>query len=258
MTTVLALLLLIADAAALEPTPAVLHGGRAAPRAWLASVRAALWICWDDGARRGPPDPDCWQRVDLPAGGADPRELRASFLDAATVVVRDADERTFQLVRGEPTLQSADIAALDVEPRERLTAIPCSPSGHVPIYIRGRWSWIMAPCAAPAGPCVAPPALPALRRPSELALSFSVEVRAEDRRELATAVQASTTTSVIASVRVGFDPARWFGRQIAWHELQSARRPRVRDLPPLRSTGPLAERERDALVAVVCGGGQVR
>src|SRR5690606_16939477 len=168
VTIPLALLLLFFDVAAVEPTPAVLHGGRAAPRAWLASVRASLWICWDDGARRGVPDPDCWQRVDLPPSGADPRELRASFVDATTVVVRGADEHMFQLVRSDPTLQAADLATLGVEPRERLAALSCGPGGHVPIYRRGRWAWIPAPCSAPSRPCVAPPALPALRRPRGL------------------------------------------------------------------------------------------
>ncbi|MFY0530709.1 hypothetical protein [Nannocystis pusilla] len=137
MTPVLALFLLFSPAIH-EPPALLLHGGSAAPRAWLGAIRSALWVCWDDGSRRGAPDAACWQRVDLPPGAPDPREARAAFLDAATAVVRGADDATFVLTRGDPSLQLADAV---IDPRERLAAIACSPNGHVPIYSRGSWAW---------------------------------------------------------------------------------------------------------------------
>lgn len=230
-----------------------LHGGRSAPRAWLAAVQSALWVCWDDGAGRDVLDPSCWQRVDLPPGAPDPRELRLGFLDAATAVVRGADDDVFLLVRGEPSLQLAD-ATMAIDPRERLAPIACSPNGHVPIYSRGRWAWQPSPCALPAGQCVAEAALPGLRPPVALALYFSVEVRADARRGVTMATEATASAAVIASVGVAFDPARWIGRRLAWLELQSIRRPQLRELPPTRSRGPLAAAERDALATIVCGG----
>lgn len=245
------------SAAPNDPPPALLHGGSPAPRAWLAAIHGGLWVCWDDRSRHGAPDPDCWQRVDMPPGAPDPRELRAVFLDAGTVVVRGAEGEVLQLVRGDPALQVVDAGFIAVEPRQRLAPVPCGPNGHVPTYSRGRWAWSAAPCSAAAGQCVAPPALPGLRRPAGLDLFFTIEVRASERREVAAATEAITGSSVLASLGWAFDPARSLGRRIAWHELQSARRPRLRDLPPLRGTGPVAAREREALAAVLCGG-QVR
>jgi len=251
---VLALLFLFSTSGALDPPPLLLHGGKAAPRAWLAAVHSALWICWDDGSGRGAPDDACWQRVDLPPSAPDPREARVAFLDPATAVVRGADDATFLLARGDPSLQAVDAS---FDPRERLAPFACSPSGHVPIYSRGRWAWAPSPCPLPAGQCVRGPALAKLRRPIGLDLFFRVELRADARRGVADTTEATTSTSVVASIGVAFDPARWIGQQIAWHELHVARRPQLRELPPTRSQGPLAAREREAVAAIVCGG-QVR
>jgi hypothetical protein len=237
-------------------SPPVVHGGQAAPRAWLAALPDALWICWDDRSRRGPPDPACWQRVELPAGGPDPRELRAQFLDAGTVVVRGSDVAA-QFVRGDAAALPLEPAALTIEPRARPTALACGPTGHVPIYTRGRWAWIAAACPSPAGACVAPPPLPPLRRPLALALNLDVEARAGQLREVADGAQAIAGVTVLASIGVAFDPARQASRRLAWQDLQAARRPRLRELPPARARGPLAAREREVVAAVVCGG-QVR
>lgn len=239
-----------------EPPPAVLHGGRAAPRAWLAVDRGALWLCWDDGARRGAPDPDCWQRVELPTA-VDPRELRAVFLDAGTALVRDADERTLQITRGDVAAHPADVAAQDVLPGERPTPLACGPTGHVPIVMQGRWAWRAAPCSAGAGTCVAAPALPRLRRPIGFALFLAVEARTGERSVAELGARTIAGAEIVAAIGGAFDPAGWFGQRLAWQELQAARRPQARALPELRSTGPLAAREREALAAAVCGG-QVR
>lgn len=249
----LALLLASSFISPAEPPPAVLHGGRVAPNAWLAVHRGALWICWDDAARRGPPDPDCWRRVDLPTT-VDPRELRAVFLDAATAAIRGSDDRTLQITRGDPTAQPAELAAEHVEPRGRPAPLACSTIGHVPIYLSGRWAWRDAPCPEEAGSCVAPPLLPRLRRPIGVDLSFGLEVRTRERRGADTSAQAIAGAEIVAIFGAAFDPAGWFGRRLAWQELQSARRPQLRDLPALRSTGPLATHEREALAAAVCGG----
>ena len=240
-----------------EPSPAVLHGGRAAPHAWLAVHRGALWICWDDGARRGALDPDCWRRIELPPGAVDPRELRAVFLDAATALLRGPDERALQIARGDPAAQPAELAAEHVEPRGRPATLACSTIGHVPIFIRGRWAWRDAPCPAEAGSCVAPPTLPRLRRPIGVELWFDLELRTRERRGADAATEASAGAELVAGFGAAFDPAGWFARRLAWQELQVSRRPQLRDLPALRSTGPLAAGERDALAAAVCGG-QVR
>ncbi|MCY1062896.1 hypothetical protein [Nannocystis sp. SCPEA4] len=250
----LVFLFLFSTSGALDPPPLLLHGGRAAPRAWLGAVQSALWICWDDGTGRGTPDGACWQRVDLPPGAPDPREARATFLDAATAVVRGADDNTFLLVRGDPALQPGEPS---LDPRERLAPLACGPSGHVPIYSRGRWAWAPSPCPLAAGQCVSGPALAKLRRPTGLDLFFRLELQADARRGVSVASEATTSVAVVASIGVAFDPARWVGQQFAWQELHAARRPRLRDLPPTRSHGPLATREREAVAAVVCGG-QVR
>lgn len=232
----------------------MLHGGRDAPHAWLAAAAGSLWICWDDRSRHGAPDPDCWQRVDLPPGGPDPRELRAIFLDAGTLVARVGAGEALQLVRGDPSLRPVDPGLVAVEPREALARIPCGPNGHVPIYRRGRWAWHEAPCSAGADSCVAAAALPRLRRPVGLDVFFSIELRAEAYREVGSGVAAASSSSLVASVGVAFDPARWLGWQFAARELEAARRPRLRELPPPRSSGPLAVKEREAVAAIVCGG----
>lgn len=233
-----------------EPAPAVLYGGRAAPGAWLAIARGALWICWDDGARRGALDPDCWRRVELPID-VEPRELRATFLDAGTALLRGPDGRTQQISRGDATAQPVD--AIGVEPRERLAAIACSPIGQVPIYTRGRWAWRDAPCAVAVDRCVAPPQLPRLRRPTWIGLTFGVEVRVREHRSADAGARAIASAELVASLGASFDPTGWLGRRIAWQDLQTARRPRLRALPDA-GDGPLAGREREALVAALCGG----
>jgi hypothetical protein len=253
VTPVLALLFSLSQPGALDPPPLLLHGGPAAPRAWLAAVQSTLWVCWDDGARLGEPDPGCWQRVDVPPHAPDPRELRVGFLDPGTVAMRAADDAVFLLVRGDPTPHPSESAAA-IEPGERLAAIACSPSGHVPIYRRGGWAWAPSPCALPAGQCVATPALPRLRRPANVELFVRLELRTATRLRVTEASRTTVRTSVIASVGVAFDPRRWLGRQVAWHELQAARRPRLRKLPATRSQGALAVREREALAAILCGG----
>lgn len=233
-----------------EPAPAALHGGRAAPHAWLAVHRGALWICWDDGLRRGAADPGCWQRIDLPLE-VDPREVRGMFLDAATALIRGPDARTLQISRGDAAALPTETT---VEPRGRPAPLACSPIGHVPIFTRGRWGWRDAPCPADGGQCVAPPLLPRLRRPGGPALTLGLEVRVRERRGVDGGAQSIAGTEFIASLGATFDPAAWFGHRVAWQDLQAARRPRVLELPAPRSTGPLAARERDALAAAVCGG----
>lgn len=237
-----------------DAAPALLHGGRNAPRSWLATVAGALWICWDDHSGRGAPDPDCWQRVDLPPGALDPRELRAIFLDAGTVIARGGGGEALQLVRGDPALQIVDPGLVAVEPREGLVPVPCGPNGHVPIYSRGRWTWRAAPCSAGASACVAAAALPRLRRPAGPEFFFTIELRARARRDLGDETTEVRASSLVASVGVAFDPARWLGWQFAARELEAARRPRLRELPPPRSSGPLAVQEREAIAAIVCGG----
>ena len=61
------------------PRPAILpgehelplvHGGFAAPTAWLALWRGDAWVCWDLA------DHPCWQRLDL-AGQVDLRDRKS-------------------------------------------------------------------------------------------------------------------------------------------------------------------------------------
>lgn len=241
-----------AEAAALP----LLHGGDAAPHTWLAALRGALWVCWHDASDRGAPDPTCWRRVELPSGVSDPAELRATILDPGSIALRGPDDAAFLLVRGDLAAQPIEPDALPADPQARLAALPCSPGGHVPEVIGGAWSWRAAACAEGQAICVAQSPLPRPRRPLGLGLRVGVELRAAERRSLAETARAVAGLQLLAVIAWSFDPARWFSHDRGREQVLAAGRARLRTLPPLRSRGALAARERAALSAALCRGGR--
>jgi hypothetical protein len=236
------------------PTPPgdslpLVHGGIAAPGAWLALWRGDAWVCWDA------PDPRCWQRLDL-AGTIDLPTLRAAFVDPSTLVLGDTSDGAWWIVRGDPSPRPAAWATI---PREVPQTHACGPSGPLPIADREHLSFLARPCPEAASEqfvCARPPRPLHLRRPGMLRLRLGLELRARERwRDLGVPGGATTTgLQILAVLQIGLDPLRFGAQRRERADLQAQARPALRALPAPRSRGPLLAAERQALRAAVCGG----
>lgn len=227
----------------------LVHGGFAAPRAWLALWRGDAWVCWDA------PDPRCWQRLEL-AGIVDVASLRAEFVDASTLVLGDGNDPTWWIVRGDP---GPRLAAWTTTPRETPQPRPCGPTGALPVASRERLGFITRPCpeAPSEGFVCARRAHPLrLRRPSMLRLRIGLELRARERWRSREAPDdlATTGLQLLAVLQIGIDPLRFGAQRRERADLQAQARPRLHALPAPRSRGPLLAAERQALHAAVCEG----
>ncbi|MBA3549670.1 MAG: hypothetical protein H0T76_24595 [Nannocystis sp.] len=227
----------------------LVHGGFAAPRAWLAVWRGDAWVCWDA------PEPRCWQRLEL-ADIVDVASLRAEFVDASTLVLGDGNDPTWWIVRGDPGPRRA---AWTATPRETPQPRACGPTGALPIASRERLGFIIRPCpetSSEAFVCVRRARALRLRRPSMLRLRFGLELRARQRWRSREAPDDLTTTGLqlLAVLQIGIDPLRFVAQRRERADLQAQARPSLHALPAPRSRGPLFAAERQALHAAVCGG----
>ena len=225
-----------------DDLPAV-HGGFAAPNAWLALWRGEAWVCWDASASA------CWQRLEL-AGVVDLPTLRAEFVDRSTLVVADRTEDVWLIVRPDPTPRPTTVAAPRYSPR----AFGCGAAGVLPVADAGALGFVA--CDAPPGDalCVRPGRSMPLRPASPLRLRVGLELRAlTDWRMPGQATAVATGVQLLATIGVGLDPG-WTSHRRERAELQAQARPALRALPAPRSRGPLIAGERQALRAVVCGG----
>lgn len=231
-----------------DPLPTV-HGGFAAPLAWLALWRGDAWVCWDA------PDARCWQRLEL-AGTVDVATLRAEFVDASTLVLGDGGDATWWIVRGDP---GPRLATWTTIPRETPQPRACGPVGALPSAGREHLGFIARPCPeAPSERFVcARPARPLrLRRPSMLRLRVGIELAARERwRDLGAPGAAATTgLQLLAVLQLGIDPVRFVAQRRERADLQAQARASLHALPAPRSRGPLFTAERQALRAAVCEG----
>jgi hypothetical protein len=227
----------------------LVHGGFAAPGAWLALWRGDAWVCWDA------PAPRCWQRLDL-ADTVDLLTLRAAFVDPSTLVLGDGSDGAWWIVRGDPGPRSAAWTTL---PRESPQTRACGPNGPLPVADRDHLGFIVRPCPEAADErfmCVRPPRPLHLRRPGMLRLRIGLELRARERwREIGAPGPAMTTgLQLLAVLQVGLDPPRFGAQRRERADLQAQARPILRALPAPRSRGPLRAAERQALRAAVCEG----
>ena len=231
-----------------EPPPqqvlAAVHGGFAAPTAWLALWHGEAWICWDAGA------PGCWQRLEL-AGVVDIATLRAEFVDRSTLVLADRSEAAWLIVRPDPTPRATPWST---SPRNSPGPPGCGSTGVLPIA--GPASPGLIACDAPPGEgqCVRPGRTLRLRPASPLRLRVGLELRAlDDWRLPGLGSSAANGVQLLATIGVGLDGA-WTGQRRERADLQAQARPALRTLPAPRSRGPLMVEEREALRAVLCGG----
>lgn len=235
------------------PTPPddslpLVHGGFAAPRAWLALWRGDAWVCWEA------PDPRCWQRLDL-AGTIDLPTMRVAFVDPSTLVLGDGSDGTWWIVRGDPGPRPA---AWTTIPREHPQTRACGPAGPLPVADRDHLGFIVRPCPEVANEqfvCARPPRPLHLRRPGPLRLRLGLELRARERWREPGLAGAVTTTGlqILAVLQIGLDPLSFGAQRRERADLQAQARPALRALPAPRSRGPLRAAEREALRAAVCG-----
>lgn len=220
-----------------------IHGGRAAPGAWLALWRGDAWVCWRPG-------PGCWQRLEL-AGVVDVALLRAEFTGLAALVLGDRSETTWRIDQGDPTPRPAT-----GNPTGSPQVHACGPDGALPIAEDGGGlSLALVPCAeAPAGEsvCVSPGRGAAVRPVVPVRVRLGLELRVQDAWSRTTGPTATTGMAVLATLSLGWSGGFAHRRERA--DLQAQARPGLRTLPALRSRGPLAAAEREALAAVLCGG----
>jgi hypothetical protein len=225
----------------------LVHGGVAAPTAWLALWRGDAWVCWTAAA-------DCWQRLDL-AGVVDLATLRAEFVDRSTLVLADRSDQTWLIVRGDPGPRPV---AWTANPRASPGPRECGPEGSLPIAGDASLSFIHRPCAeAPGGVelCVRPGRSLRLRPGGLLRLRLGVELRALVDWQRAPGVGGTQTgLAWLAVLAVALDPAAWIQQRRERADLQAQARPALRALPPLRTRGPLAAAERQHLRDAICGG----
>ena len=227
-----------------DAIPAV-HGGFAAPTAWLALWRGEAWICWE-------PRADCWQRLEL-AGLVDLASLRAEFVDRSALVVGDRSETTWLIVRGDPSPRPA---AWTTTPRNSPRVHACGPAGDLPVADpEGLRRAACADVPDEDRLCVRPGVRLRLRRASPLRLRVGFAVQTREHRQ-ALGVDAATTSGVqvLAIVGVGLDVGAWIQQRRERADLHAQARPGLRALPAPRSRGPLAHAERQALGAAICGG----
>lgn len=220
----------------------VLHGGAAAPDAWLALWRGDAWVCWR-------PAPACWQRLDL-AGLVDLALLRAEFTGPSALVLGDRSEATWRIDQGDPVPR-----AVAGNPGAAPRAHACGPRGPLPVIRAGLLEFADRPCPeAPAGVdvCVAPGRAPAVRPVTGMRVRLGLELRVLDRWQQAALARTATGVALLATLDLGFDHAFAHRRERA--DLQAQARRSLRSLPAPRSRGPLAAAEREALAEVVCGG----
>ena len=231
----------VADASSSEPL-ALIDGGRAAPGAWLAVWRGEAWVCWNPG-------PGCWQRLDL-LGKVDVGLLRAEFTGPTSVVLGDRSEATWRIDRGDPIPRTA-LANPVGSPRP----YACGPIGPLPVVGAGGLGFVAAPCPeAAAGPhlCVARGRGDNVRPVAGLRVRLGLELRREEAWQRTAGAAATTGFAMLAILGLGWDSGSQLRRERA--DLQAQARPAVRTLPALRSRGPLAAAEREALTSVLCGG----
>jgi len=227
----------------------LVHGGFAAPGAWLALWRGDAWVCWDA------PDPRCWQRLDL-AGTIDLPTLRAAFVDPSTLVLGDGSDGAWWIVRGDPGPRTA---AWTTIPRESPQMSACGPNGPLPVAGRDLLGFVVRPCPEAADDrflCARPPRPVHARRPGMLRLRVGLELRARERwRDLgAPGAPVTTGLQLLAVVQIGLDPLQFSAQRRERADLQAQARPILRALPAPRSRGPLRAVERQALRAAVCEG----
>ncbi|MBK7825779.1 hypothetical protein [Nannocystis sp.] len=225
----------------------LVHGGFAAPTAWLALWRGDAWICWDAEL------PTCWQRLEL-TGIVDLSSLRAEFVDRSTLVLGDRSEATWQVVRGDPGPRPV---AWSTTPRQSPRALACGPAGALPIADDGGLRFIARPCpeARDGGDtCVHPGRSLRLHRPQPLRLRLGLELRGLADWRLHPGLGTTTTgVQLLALLAIGLDPAAWIQQRRERADLHAQARPGLRALPPPRSRGPLVAAEREALRTAVCG-----
>jgi hypothetical protein len=225
-----------------DAIPAV-HGGFAAPTAWLALWRGEAWICWDPGGER-------WQRLEL-AGVVDLASLRAEFVDRSTLVVGDGGDATWLIARGDPTPR---IAAWTTTPRHSPRVHACGPAGDLPVA--DATGLRRKACVATSAQrlCVRPGRPLRLRPASPLRVRIGFAVQAGQRWQTQDLATTNTGVQLLAIVDIGLDVAAWIQQRRERADLQAQARPDLRALPPPRSRGALASAEDQALAAALCGG----
>lgn len=225
----------------------LVHGGFAAPAAWLALWRGDAWICWDAEL------PACWQRLEL-TGLVDLSALRAEFVDRSTLVLGDRSEATWQVVRGDPGPRPV---AWSTTPRQSPRTLACGPAGALPIADDGGLRFAARPCpeARDGGDtCVYPGRSLRLHRPQPLRLRLDLELRGLTDWRLHPGLGTTTSgVQLLALLAIGLDPAAWIQQRRERADLHAQARPGLRALPPPRSRGPLVAAEREALRTAVCG-----
>lgn len=225
----------------------LVHGGFAAPTAWLALWRGDAWVCWDLAAT------SCWQRLDL-AGQVDVPTLRADFIDPSTLVLGDRSSATWLIARGDPIPRRVPWTTT---PRQSPQSHSCSPTGPLPIADDSGLAFVSRPCTEAKDhrdTCVHPGHSLPLRKPQPLRLRLSLELQARSDWGVHPELSEKTGIQLIAVVAVGLDPAGWILQRRERADLQAQARPRLRALPLPQSRGPLLANERLALRAAMCGG----
>lgn len=238
------------------PRPAILpgehelplvHGGFAAPTAWLALWRGDAWVCWDLA------DHPCWQRLDL-AGQVDLPALRAEFVDRSTLVLGDRSDTTWLIVRGDPLPRRV---AWTNTPRQSPQGHACSPAGPLPIADDSGLRPVDRPCPearATRDTCAHPGHRLRLRRPHPLRLRLALELQTRRDWRVHPDLSATSGVQLIAFLAIGLDPAGWILQRRERADLQAQARPGLRALPLPQTRGPLRASERQALRAAICGG----
>lgn len=224
----------------------LVHGGFAAPSAWLALWRGDAWICWDLAMSQ------CWQRLDL-AGQVDLPALRAEFVDRSTLVLGDRSDITWLIVRGDPVPRPV---AWTATPRQSPQTHSCSPSGPLPIADDTGLHSRDRPCPEARerhDSCAHPGHALRLRHPHPLRLRLGVELQARRDWHLRGDLHNTTGIQLIALVAIGLDPAGWALQRRERADLQAQARPGLRALPAPRSRGPLQAAEHQALRTALCG-----
>lgn len=238
------------------PSPALHHGGAAAPDAWAARVAGGIAVCWSPG-------PDCFEPVRIDPSAHTPHQRRlapgwaVAFEGPSRAILVDADGWVWSVREGQrsatPWRQENPLPRTPRPPRR----LHCGPAGPLPVQDGARLVFAWVPCAGDSSRaalrCAARLPPPPRRRISRVEIDVWLDAAGVLlHRHADQAIGQQRHGTVLLGLSLAIAPLRRarFERARALASTASVHTIRVPAVDP----GPLARPELDALWRALCEG----